>query len=100
MNELKNLGKRSPENRDLPEGVAIRLPWVIREKLRLARDVHEEDADSRSLTRQMIEENLQEMTINIKPQDLEMLQNEHPEVLELLTKMNEGSESPPCMVRK
>ena len=62
--------------------------------------MHEEDADLRPLTRQMIEENLQEMTISIKPQDLEMLQNEHPEVLELLTKMNEGSESPPCMVRK
>ena len=58
--------------------------------MRLARGVHEEDADLRSLTRQMIEENLQEMTISIKPQDLEMLQNEHPEVLELLTKMNEG----------
>ena len=94
VNNLKNLGKRSPENRCLPEGPDPRSAWVIQEKLRLARGVQAEGADSRSLTRQMIEDSLKEMTIHIKPQDLEMLQNVHPEVPEMLLKMNEGSESP------
>ncbi len=95
MNELKHLGKRGTDDRDLPESPDQRLARVIRRKMEVARGNAEEDAGSPVVTRRMIEESVKEMTLDIGRRDLEMLRRNHPDVLELLTKLSEGSESAP-----
>ena len=63
--------------------------------MEMARGQGEDDAGSPLVTRRMIEENNQEMTLDIGRSDLEMLQRDHPDVLELLTKLSGGSGSAP-----
>ena len=94
VNELKFLGKRSVDDRELPECPDQRLPWVIRHKLKMAKAMTEEDVNAASPleTKRQIDDNTKEQTVDISEEDLAMLRRDHPEVLELLMKLCEGSE--------
>ena len=96
VNALQTCGHKPPEKRRLPEGPDPKADWVTKEKIRLARNASEllEGADSRTLTKEMSNDTLSDVTVQLTPQDHRLLQNIRPDILAMLQRMNAGSEGP------
>ena len=90
VNALQTCGHKPPEKRRLPEGPDPKADWVTKEKIRLARNASEllEGADSRTLTKEMSNDTLSDVTVQLTPQDHRLLQNIRPDILAMLQRMS------------